>query len=350
MIAKGYKSVTKQDVLNRVSEPQILAHYFGIYEVPTVINSPLRKDTNASFGFCSPNGQDINYKDFGDPSEKGSIFTLLHKLWKIDYHEVYSRILREVTDNQVTTIKTCRVTSHSAHRSSCILDVKVRDWKLYDLEWWGQYGITRKWLDLAEVYPISHIIRTKEDSRMVFPADKYAYVYVERKEGKITKKIYQPLNTDGYKWCQDNDKSVLGLWTLLPKKGERVFICSSVKDALTLMCNCTLPAICMQGEGYDVSNTVINELKQRFTEVFVLLDNDPPGIKDAEKLCEQTGFTNLIIPPFDAGKDLADYRKAYGHDSFVQLVSNLLEKTEKHYESNRSFNPESSQVYTQHPG
>lgn len=323
MISTGYKSVSKQEVLSKVSESQILAHYFGIYEVDALINSPLREDKNASMGIYSPNGKDINFIDFGT-SERGSIFTLLHKIWKVDYHEVYSRILKDVQSNQISAIKTCKVVSHEVRKKASSLDVTVRKWKDYDLEWWGQYGITQKWLDYAEVYPISHIHITKDGKKNTFPADKYAYVYIERKEGKITKKIYQPLNTKGYKWCQDNDKSVLGLWTKIPAKGKIVCICSSVKDALTLICNCNIPAICMQGEGYDVSNTAINQLKARFDKVIVCLDNDSPGLIDAEKLCKDTGFINMELPQFENGKDLADYRKLYGKEAFVKLIKTLI--------------------------
>lgn len=322
MMSKGYKSVTRQDVLNRVSELQILAHYFGIYRIPALINSPLREDKNASFGFYSPDGISVNYKDFGCSSEHGSIFTLLHRMWGIDYNEVYYKILHDTTPSTICSIKSCKVSNHNRNGSS--LEVKVREWRNYDLDWWGQYGITRKWLDLAEVYPISHIIRIKDNKSSVFAADKLAYVYIERKEGKITKKIYQPLNTNGYKWCQDNDKSVLGLWRILPPTGDMMFICSSVKDSLTLIANCGIPAICMQGEGYTISNTVISQLKRRFKKVYICLDNDPPGTLDAKKLSDLTGFTNIVLPQFAGGKDIADYRKIYGHNQFVQMINSLI--------------------------
>lgn len=323
MIAKGCTTVCKQDVLNRVSESQILAHYFHIYEVPTLINSPLRQDNNASMGIYSPNGTDINFKDFGT-GEKGSIFTLLYRVWNLDsYNDVFNRILNEVSTGKDALIKTVKVTSQSHHKTQTSLDIKIREWRDYDLEWWGQYGITQNWLQKAEVYPISHIFKTKDNVRNVFVADKLAYAYIERKEGKITKKVYQPLNTK-YKWSQDNDKSVLGLWTLLPSQWDKVVICSSVKDALTLICNCRIPAICMQGEGYDLSDTVIKELKNRFKTVLVMLDNDAPGKADAEKLCKHTGFLNVELPQFEGGKDIADYRKLYGHEKFVALIKSLI--------------------------
>jgi hypothetical protein len=43
------------------------------------------------------------------------------------------------------------------------IQVKVRPWKDYDLEYWKSYGISKEWLKYAEVYPISHKIITKKD-------------------------------------------------------------------------------------------------------------------------------------------------------------------------------------------
>ena len=142
---------------------------------------------------------------------------------------------------------------------------------------------------------------------MVFGADKYAYAYVEKKEGHITLKIYQPFNTKGFKWSNQHDGSVISLWTKLPKSGDKVCICASLKDALCLWANTGIPSIALQGEGYGISDTVIKELKERFTNVYILFDNDEAGLIDGEKLSKETGFTNIVLPKFEGGKDISDY-------------------------------------------
>ena len=158
------------------------------------------------------------------------------------------------------------------------IEVKVRPWEKYDYEYWASYGIEKQWLKYAEVYPISHKIIYKKDeksgksSKYIFPADKYAYCFVERKEGNLQIKIYQPFNTKGFKWCSKMDGSVIGLWTKIPEKGDRVVICSSLKDALCISCNLHIPTLCLQGEGYDISNTAITELKRRYKKIFISFD------------------------------------------------------------------------------
>ena len=153
---------------------------------------------------------------------------------------------------------------------------------------------------------------------MIFGADKYAYAYVERKENHITLKIYQPFNTKGFKWSNQHDRSVISLWTKLPKNGEKVCICASLKDALCLWANTGIPSISLQGEGYGMSETAVSELKKRFSKVYILFDNDEVGIEDGRKLASETGFTNIILPYFEGGKDISDMYKVMQNKTLFQ--------------------------------
>ena len=77
--------------------------------------------------------------------------------------------------------------------------------------------------------------------------------------------------------------------------------------------------MCLQGEGYNMSTTAINELKRRYKKVFICFDTDAPGIADGKKLVEKTGFIN-IIPDLGKEKDLSDYFKSLeDKEQFKQL-------------------------------
>ena len=158
----------------------------------------------------------------------------------------------------------------------------------------------------------------------MFGADKLAYAFVEHKEGRVSLKLYQPYNKVNRKWSNKHDKSVISLWTKIPKNGDKVVICSSLKDALCLWANTGIPAIATQGEGYSMSDTAISELRRRFTSVFILFDNDSAGLEDGRKLAEQTGFINLVLPKFEGGKDISDLYKAVGKEKFVQTINTLF--------------------------
>ena len=88
-----------------------------------------------------------------------------------------------------------------------------------------------------------------------------------------------------------------------------------------------IPSIAPQGEGYGMSSTAIKELKRRYKEIYILLDNDEAGLLDGEKLSQLTGFTNLVLPSFDGGKDISDlYKRLNNKDQFKKIILDLFEK------------------------
>ena len=302
------------------SETEILSKVFPeITSIPCKIHSPFRVDNNPSFSVYMNDNGHIYYKDFGDSNERGSLLDLLCKYWNCSFGQCLDSIWnlmvgKDKKDIQIKPKQIKTLTRREVDERTKI-QVTVRPWREYDYEYWKSYGVDPKWLKYAEIYPISHKIITKKESptskskKYIFPADKYAYAFVERKEGKLQIKIYQPFNTQGFKWCSKMDGSVIGLWTKIPEYGDKVVICSSLKDALVLSCQCHIPTLCLQGEGYNISDTAIKELKRRYKRVFICFDTDKAGIEDSKKLASHTGFIN-VIPDLGKQKDLSDYYKS----------------------------------------
>lgn len=289
------------------------------------MQSPLRQDNHPSFGIYSPDGVEVNYIDFST-HEGGRIFTLLTLMWGVSFEEVCARIYDDFKrlNTSNTEIRTSKVQIRRSGSSDVKMECRVREWQNYDIAYWQSFGISLEWLKYAEVYPISHKIVIKNNQKYVFGADKYAYAYVERKEGNVTLKIYQPFNKKGFKWANKHDKSVISLWSKVPKYGKKICICSSLKDALCLWANTGIPAIAVQGEGYPMSDTAINELKKRYIEIYICLDNDKAGIQDAIKLASKTQFINIVLPQFEGGKDISDLYKVKGKDDFLKIILPLF--------------------------
>ena len=336
-------SVSLEDIMNRVTEIDILSFYFNIKEIPCVIHSPFREDNRPSFGlYLSKNGR-IYYKDYAT-NESGGIFDLLGNLWKCDYKKVLERIDKDISKINKGNIKINNTTnsiivkSNKEHNNSSDLQCKVREWRNYDIEYWSQYGISLEWLKYAEVYPISHKIIIKNGHKYIFKADRLAYAYIEHKEGKVSIKIYQPYNTKGYKWSNKHDGSVISLWTKIPNEGNMICVCSSLKDALCLWINTKIPSIALQGEGYNMSNTAINELKRRYKHIFVLFDNDDAGKIDGLKFSENTGFTNIVLPYYEGAKDVSDLFKLLGKDEWLKVIIPLFKEAIKEKDSIKDNN------------
>lgn len=324
----GELSITLEDILAKTTEFEILNYYFMVDELPIVINSPLREDNKPSFGLYTLDDKKVHYYDFST-KDKGGLFDLLMKYWGESYKATLMRVWEDLPNFSNTNVKLNNTTKKKTYQSlksrNIDLQCKVREWRDYDLDYWASYGISLEWLKYADIYPISHKIVIRDNQRYVFGADKYAYAYVERKEGKITLKIYQPFNKEGYKWSNRHDRSVISLWTKVPEFGDRICICSSMKDALCLWANTGIPSLAIQGEGYGMSDTAINELKRRYKHIYILLDNDEAGLLDAEKLVQTTGFTNIVLPQFNGGKDVSDlFKSLQDPNKFKNMVLDLF--------------------------
>ena len=327
----GNKSLTLEELRLKVSDGEVLSRYLNISKVPCIINSPLREDSNPSFGLYSKDGIVIKWVDFAT-KEGGSLYDLLMKLWKLPLKDVINKVSQDFKDNLSSDTNTTIGISGMSVRNTrgtgyTKIECKSREWKDYDLEYWESYGITIAWLKYAEVYPISHKIIYKDGKRFVLGADKYAYAFVEHKEETTTIKIYQPFNKRGYKWSSSHNGSVISLWTKVPEEGDKICICSSLKDALCLWANTGIPALAVQGEGYSLSLTACKELRRRFKNIYILFDNDKPGIEDSIKLSKETGFINLILPEFDGGKDISDLYKCVGKEKFLAIILKLFSIT-----------------------
>ena len=324
MLSQGRHSITKEEVLENISEADILYKYLGLNKVPCRICSPLRRDRKPSVGIFSPDGVSIRYVDFGT-GDRGTLFNLLSKIWNLSYTDTLYKIMNDTSakgSTLITKSNICSITK--VNHSSIGIEVRIREWKDYDIQYWESYGVKLKWLKYANVYPISHKILHKGNKTYTFCCPKYAYAFAEFKEGNKTFKIYQPYSKE-FKWMNNHDSSVISLWTKVPKKGERVCICSSLKDALCLWSNTGIPCIATQGEGYTMSNTAISELKRRYKNIYVLFDCDATGLIDGEKLSKQTGFTNIVLPQFEGGKDVSDlYHSLQDKDKFKQIILNLF--------------------------
>lgn len=329
MISSGESSVSLEDIYRVTTEAEIAHYYLGISNIPCKINSPLRLDRSPSFGLFSPNGSRVTWIDFSS-GERGGIFDLLGKMWNTSFKETLTKIYKDF--NKFDGSAKIKSTEHmpiapriNIGNNDVVMECKVREWKQHDIEYWKSYGITLEWLKYANVYPISHKIIIKKGQRYVFGADKYAYAYAEFKEGKTTLKIYQPYNKRGFKWSNKHDRSVISLWTKVPPTGDKICICSSLKDALCLWSNTGIPALAVQGEGYTISDTAISELKKRFKNIYILLDNDEVGLKDGKMLASKTGFTNIVLPNINGAKDISDlYLSLQDKEKFKEIIIGLF--------------------------
>lgn len=344
---KDYKKLpNSNDILSAISDLEIFEMYLG--GIPRkAISSPLREDTNPSFSlFHSDLHNKVFFRDFAT-GETGDCFLFVMRLFNLQSKvETFNKIASDFQLTQFelnTTINTSPKRSYvsksntkkSIRSERLRISVRTRLWKLKDKDYWnGKYGLNKQQLEYCNIFPISHYFINGYCTE----ADDIAYAFVEEKDGLQTFKIYQPFNDNDEKWINNNDYSTWELWTQLPETGDICIITSSRKDAAvikSLFPSNKITSCSLQSEGVNPKSSVIEELRSRFKEVFVMYDNDfknskNPGRTAGSKLCEQAQFLQIEIPTEICTKygvkDPSDYLEANSGSELKNLLTKLIQE------------------------
>lgn len=310
------------------SEVQIAIKCLDLPKIPCLINSPLREDKKPSFSLYEKD-EKVYCKDFstGDFWHLPDFLCTLYSCSIIDLCDSLSNNSSLEKVNKQHDI--CKPKTKNV-----VIQTRERAWLKIDDEFWGKYGITRKWLKFANVHPVNFMFINGKAYR----TDKHAYTYIEHKDSIETQKVYQPFNTNGFKWISSANGSVWSLWTQLPEKGENLIITSSLKDALTIWANTGIPSCSLQSESTMPKEKVVNQLKSRFNNIFVLFDNDfdkkeNHGRIFGERVAKRFSLIQIELPTGTA-KDPSDYRALSSKENFNKLILKLIEDGKRKRHSN----------------
>jgi|SRR6478609_242759 len=335
-ITKDLLAVTAENVYSFISNLDIFRKYSDQkMKFNTPFSSPFRNDKNPSFviyerGF---------FVDFAT-GQKGNAITFLMELNKINFNAALNLIIRdfELYDKfncySTSEIKSKTAPFENARNSISLeggakLSVKKRDFNENDKEYWSQYNIDENDLKIANIIPISHFFI---DTKM-FISDKLSYAFLEKKDGVVSYKIYQPKSLY-VKWINGNDSSVWELWNLLPKTGRNLIITSSRKDALCVIKNLKIPSTSRQSETTNTKFQVVSELHDRFDYIYLLLDNDFDkkdnwGQIAAKKLLEKYPYLiNVVIPESTGCKDFSDLISKFGKQEASKILVEAIREAQ----------------------
>jgi DNA primase len=73
-----------------------------------------------------------------------------------------------------------------------------------------------------------------------------------------------------------------------------------------------------------ITNSQYQKLSSKFNNIFLLYDNDAPGIHAMCKIKKQYPDLKILFLPLHGGdKDISDYRKMHGHKKTFELIENV---------------------------
>ena len=281
---KTKQYLSKQEIFKYVDDWNIYNFYI---EEPNLtinkaISSPLRSDEKPSFALFVGESTEICFKDFNITA--GDCIKFVQLKFGLNYYEALSKIAIDfnfdsdfiVKRNENTDYNTSESFTSIKLREDVLKDLntynlgkKSRKWTLKDISFWNQFGITLTVLEQYNVEPVSHIFINDK----ILKCDEHTYCFIENKDGIQTYKIYQPFNKK-YKWLNNHNSSVWQGWTQLPEKGDYLIITKSLKDVMSIKCVTGLNAVSLQTESAKPKEQIIEELQSRFTNIYILYDND----------------------------------------------------------------------------
>lgn len=331
--------VTKEIILNNVSEETLMEHYLGIPVRKGLFKSPLRQDNKPTCAFYRNKKGDLIFKDFRGDFMGNFISVVMYK-FQCSYGKALNIIANDfgiVTRPKLQVNKPLMKYTNTEFKETqeAVIQVEIKDFDQYELDWWAKFGITRKILRKFRIFSCKNVFlngslfHLYKEKQLVFG------YFGGIREGIERWRIYFPGNTK-YRFIS-NWKSfrLQGAHALSPDGGEYLVITKSLKDVACLY-SCGIPAIAPISENCFVTNAQFEKLKKKFSKIVLFYDNDMAGISHMNKFRKQFPDVYVVWIPRKLGaKDISDFYKKYGRDKTLNLIEEAKKKVDAE-EKNRT--------------
>ena len=319
--------ITKELILSRFSEEQIMEFYLHIPIKKGLFRSPLRKDKEPTCSFYRNGKGDLIFKDFAT-GQHLNVFGVVQSLFNCDYFEALKIIANDlgiIRDKSITR-NLGKINSNPVQikdKEMSKIQIEVQDFSELELKWWGKYGIDLSILKKFDVYSCKHLFLNGQlfaKSQQHCPIFGY---YGKKYQGLELWRCYFPKRTSFRFITNWPSKKIQG-YDQLPKQGKLLVITKSMKDVMCLY-SCGITACAPNSETQFISDSILEDLKQRFKHIVVLFDNDETGISFMNK--HKRKHPDLIytwIPRHYNAKDISDYYKEYGRKETLHLIKEFV--------------------------
>lgn len=319
--------VTKEMILSKFSEEQIMEFYLHIPVKHGLFRSPLRRDREPTCSFYRNNSGSLIFKDFAT-GQHLNVFGVVQDLFKCTYFEALDIIANDfgIVKNSSLHKNIGKINENPVKikdKEISKIQVEVQDFSDLELKWWSKYGINLDILKKFDVYSCKHVFLNDQllaKSTQNCPIFGY---YGKKYQGLELWRCYFPKRTN-YRFITNWPSKKIQGYDQLPKKGKLLVITKSMKDCMCLY-SMGIPACAPNSETQFISDSVLDNLKSRFEHIIVLFDNDYTGISFMRKI--KKDYPELIYTwiPFKYGtKDISDHYKKYGRKETLNLIKEFI--------------------------
>ena len=319
--------ITKELILSRFSEEQLMEYYLHISVKKGLFRSPLRKDKQPTCSFYRNKSGTLIFKDFAT-GQHLNVFDVVQSIFRCDYFESLRIIANDfgiVRDNALhknpgkINLNPIKIKDKEISK----IQIEVQEFTDGELKWWGKYGISKDILKRFNVYSCKHVFLNDQlfaESQQHCPIFGY---YGKKYQGLELWRCYFPKRTSFRFITNWPSKKIQG-YDQLPKKGKLLVITKSMKDSMCLY-SCGITACAPNSENLFISDKVLEDLKSRFKNIVVLYDNDRPGLYNMAKIRrEHPELTYVFIPKRYGSKDISDFYKDHGRKETLNLIKTFI--------------------------
>lgn len=319
--------ITKELILSRFSEEQLMEYYLHIPVKKGLFRSPLRRDKQPTCSFYRNKSGTLIFKDFAT-GQHLNIFDVVQSIFRCDYFESLRIIANDfgiVRDNALhknpgkINLNPIKIKDKEISK----IQIEVQEFTDSELKWWGRYGISKDILKRFNVYSCKHVFLNDQlfaESQQHCPIFGY---YGKKYQGLELWRCYFPKRTSFRFITNWPSKKIQG-YDQLPKKGKLLVITKSMKDSMCLY-SCGITACAPNSENLFIPDKVLEDLKNRFENIVVLYDNDRPGLYNMAKIRkEHPELTYVFIPKRYGSKDISDFYKDHGRKETLNLIKTFI--------------------------
>lgn len=327
--------ITKEYILDYVSQVDIMEYYLGVdVQTDKHFCSPIRKDNNPTCNFSWYNGT-LYYMDWGRFEQPKDCWNLVKYMFNLNYWDALDKIAEDFNLKNVDSSSQLDLFNEKKEKRSkrknikvdtspTTIEVKRQPFTSTDIDYLNQYNISS---DACKKFRVFSIFRVWLNNKTIYthssndPALGYYFGVHDVQRWKI----YFYKRSDYRFVCNTN---IIQGWQQLPRTGNVCIITKSMKDVMCLW-EFGIPAIAPHNEAQIMSEDKINELKERFNNLYILFDFDYTGICGANRYYRKYGiprlfFTNGRFNTKDYGvKDFSDYVAKYGVKETRKLIEQV---------------------------
>ena len=319
--------ITKELILSRFSEEQLMEYYLHLPVKKGLFRSPLRRDKQPTCSFYRNKSGTLIFKDFAT-GQHLNIFDVVQSIFRCDYFESLRIIANDfgiVRDNALhknpgkINLNPIKIKDKEISK----IQIEVQEFTDGELKWWGKYGISKDILKRFDVYSCKHVFLNDQlfaESQQHCPIFGY---YGKKYHSLELWRCYFPKRTSFRFITNWPSKKIQG-YDQLPKKGKLLVITKSMKDSMCLY-SCGITACAPNSENLFIPDKVLENLKNRFENIVVLYDNDRPGLYNMAKIRkEHPELTYVFIPKRYGSKDISDFYKDHGRKETLNLIKTFI--------------------------